>query len=169
MVLILVVAVMVVGLSSCKAQKDTAAENEALRAKLNDAIAANAALTARLKLLDPAFAAALDKAEAGSKTGEGKASVNTSVKTEVKLIDLNLLSPREESKPASGTGGGTNTDVKTEVKLIDLGLLNPSTNDQVRALQSTIQVLSNRIAQQDAEISRLTTKLAKHGINPAPE
>jgi hypothetical protein len=149
--------------------KEALAENEALRAKLAEAVAANGALAARLKQLDPAFAAAVNKAE--GKTAEGKTptNTNTTVKTEVKLLDLGLLSPREESKPAPATGGGTTTDVKTEVKLIDLNVLSPSTNEQVKSLQTTVQVLSNRIAQQDAEIARLTTKLAKHGINPAPE
>lgn len=164
--LILVVVVLCAGWVGCKGGTDKATIED-LRAKLRDAVEVNGRLVARLKQLDASFAAAVNKAEAARDAGDSKTSTNTNINTQVKLIDLNLLSPREEK--AAAAGGGTNTNVNTEVKLIDLNLLSPNTNEQVRSHQTTITALSNRVAQQDQEIARLHAKMAKHGINPAPE
>ena len=141
-----------------------------LRASLKSAIDTNHALAERLTWYDPNFTASMEKARAARRIGDkegSKVAVNT--KTNVKVLDLDLLSPVEEDSPSgTSTGeGGIKTD--TSVSVLNTRILSPGANEQVRALQAAVQALSNRIVQQDQEIARLTTKLAKHGINPAPE
>ena len=177
---LLAAAVMCVVLAGCdRPSRDPGSRTEAdksgidkmstgeLRTNLRAAIEANRALAERVSWYDPDFASSMEKARAARRIGDKEGSkVGVKVKTNVKVLDLDLLSPVEDD-PAPAGGNGTNVD--TKVSVLNTRILSPSSNDQVRAMQASIQALCNRIAQQDIEIARLTTKLAKNGINPAAE
>jgi len=161
--------------------------NKKLQAQFDKALAANHRMAEHIRGTQKTTATTKPPAP-GTTTKPGTAETDTNVDTNVKIIDLSLLSPRVETKseaapdktakPATGDEGkSTDTDVKTNVAIFDLSFLSPRVKTDtkaapgedpltVMALQKEIVLRDKLIVQRDVEIGRLRTVLAKHGINP---
>lgn len=174
-----------------KEHKDLQAEHGRLKETLKKAMDANHRMAVHIR---GESTAATKPGTPGTTPKPGTTKTDTDVNTNVKIIDLSLLSPRVETKTEAKDdektptktdkeGKTTDTDVNTNVSIFDLSLLSPRVKTDTKtttANQATIKALQdavvlrdkliverNRtIAKRDVEIVRLRTLLLQKGINP---